>query len=147
MHAAHRSSPHVAHCFCGAVEIELDGTPEAVGYCHCSSCLQWSAGPVNAFSLWPKAAVKVRRGEGNLAHYAKHPRSVRHWCTACGGHVFTDHPEWGLVDVYAVLIEDFEFTPGLHVNYQETVLPMHDGLPKMRDLPEPMGGSGQVVPE
>jgi len=28
-------------CFCGAVELEADGEPEAMGYCHCSSCRSW----------------------------------------------------------------------------------------------------------
>jgi hypothetical protein len=35
----------------------------------------------------------------------------------------------------------------VHVNYQETVLPNHDGLPKMKDLPAEMGGTGQVISE
>ena len=42
---------HVGRCFCGAVELEVTGSPEAMGYCHCSSCRSWSGGPVNAFSL------------------------------------------------------------------------------------------------
>lgn len=138
---------HHAHCFCGAVDIELRGAPEGAGYCHCESCRHWSAGPLNAFTLWPKDAVTVRRGADTLAHYAKHPRSVRHWCTVCGGHVFTEHPEWGLVDVFAAVIEDFDFEPGVHANYQETVLPMHDGLPKFRDFPAPLGGSGEIIAE
>jgi hypothetical protein len=35
----------------------------------------------------------------------------------------------------------------VHVNYQETVLPMKDGLPKMKDLPKEMGGSGETMAE
>jgi hypothetical protein len=35
----------------------------------------------------------------------------------------------------------------LHVNYAETVLPAHDGLPKQRDFPAELGGSGTIVPE
>ncbi|KGI78303.1 GFA family protein [Oleiagrimonas soli] len=141
------SDTHVARCFCGAVELEISGQPEGMGYCHCASCREWSAGPVNAFSLWPKDAVKVRKGQDKLAHYAKHPRSVRYWCSTCGGHLFTEHPEWGLIDVFAAVIEDFEFAPGVHANYQETVLPMHDGLTKFRDFPEPLGGSGETIAE
>jgi hypothetical protein len=30
----------------------------------------------------------------------------------------------------------------VHVHYPESVLPMNDGLPKLRDLPSEMGGSG-----
>jgi hypothetical protein len=35
----------------------------------------------------------------------------------------------------------------VHVHYQETKLPMRDGLPKMKDLPAEMGGSGSTVAE
>jgi hypothetical protein len=35
----------------------------------------------------------------------------------------------------------------VHVNYQETVLHIKDGLPKLKDLPKEMGGSGASVPE
>lgn len=138
---------HTARCFCGAVEISLTGSPEAMGYCHCESCRHWSAGPVNAFSLWPNAAVRITRGEDQLGRYAKTPASVRRWCKHCGGHVLTEHPAWGLIDVYAAVIEDFDFAPGVHVHYQETMLPIHDGVTKLKDLPEAMGGSGAFLSE
>ena len=59
----------------------------------------------------------------------------------------TNHPLWGLVDVYAAALPTVEFKPGVHVNYAETVLPMRDGLPKLKDFPKELGGSGEVVPE
>jgi hypothetical protein len=141
------TTTHVAKCFCGAVELSLSGMPEAMGYCHCESCRHWSAGPVNAFSLWPDAAVRITRGEDQLGVYDGSANSRRRWCQRCGGHVLTEHPSWGLVDVYAAVIEDFDFKPALHVNYQDTVLPMVDGLPKQKDFPKPLGGSGTVLAE
>jgi hypothetical protein len=51
------------------------------------------------------------------------------------------------VDVYAAEIPSFPFKPGVHVHYQESVLPIRDGLPRLRDLPKELGGSGQAVPE
>jgi hypothetical protein len=132
-------------CFCGAVELEVTGSPEAMGYCHCESCRRWSAGPVNAFSLWRPEAVKVTRGEDQVASYAQTPRSVRKWCRKCGGHLMTEHPEWSLVDVYAAVLPGLAFQPAVHVHYQETVLPMADGLPKQRDVPAEMGGSGELL--
>ena len=138
---------HAGHCFCGEVEFEVRGEPAAQGYCHCESCRQWSAGPVNAFSLWKQSEFTVRRGAASIGSFSKTPNSVRKWCTKCGGHVFTDHPKWGLVDIYAVLLPSFRFEPGVHVNYQETVLRLRDGRPKMKDLPAEMGGSGVVLPE
>jgi hypothetical protein len=132
-------------CFCGAVELRVTGAPAAMGYCHCTSCRQWSAGPVNAFTLWPPAAVTITRGADQVGAFNKSPNSIRKWCKACGGHLLTEHPEWKLIDVYAAVIPDLRFHPQLHVNYGETVLPVHDGLPKQRDLPTEMGGTGTLV--
>jgi len=39
------------------------------------------------------------------------------------------------------------FTPGVHVNYAETVLPMRDGLTKLKDFPVEFGGSGETIAE
>jgi hypothetical protein len=35
----------------------------------------------------------------------------------------------------------------VHVNYESTVLRMKDGLPKMKDFPAEMGGSGETLAE
>ena len=134
-------------CFCGAVEITVTGEPAAMGYCHCSSCREWSAGPVNAFTLWPRDKVRVITGADKIASYSKTPQSVRKWCTVCGGHIMTEHPSWGLTDVYAAVIPEVAFKPALHVHYQETVLRLKDGLPKQKDVPKEIGGSVVVLPE
>jgi hypothetical protein len=132
-------------CFCGAVELTVTGTPEAMGYCHCTSCRQWSASPLNAFTLWKPETVKITKGSDNLGTYKKTENSNRKWCKTCGGHVLTEHPAWQLVDVYAAVIPEFPFQAGLHVNYGETVLHLHDGLMKQHDLPKEMGGSGNAI--
>jgi hypothetical protein len=138
---------HKGRCFCGAVEIEVEGDPEAMGYCHCSSCRSWSAGPVNAFTLWKPENVKVTKGAEYLGQFMKTELSNRQFCKLCGGQLLTDHPPLGLVDVYAATIPTLQFEPGVHVNYAETVLPMKDGLPKLKDFPAELGGSGIAVPE
>jgi len=139
------ANQHKGNCFCGEVAVEVTGEPEGMGYCHCASCRSWSAGPVNAFSLWKPDAVKVTKGQGSLASFAKTPGSERKFCTKCGGHVMTNHPGLGLVDVFAATIPTLAFKPGLHVNYSEAVLRMKDGLPKMKDFPKEFGGSGETV--
>ena len=96
-------------CFCGAVQFTVSGEPAAMGYCHCDSCRRWAAAPVNAFTLWKPDAVHVTRGADNIGTYSKTPRSNRKWCKTCGGHVFTEHPHWGLIDVYAAVIPAFQF--------------------------------------
>lgn len=134
-------------CFCGAVRLSLTGDAFVMGYCHCDSCRHWSAGPVNTFTLWNADQVKVVQGEDQLATYNKTPASTRTWCKSCGGHVMNQHPSLGIVDVFAPVIEDFEFRPSMHVHYQETVLQLHDGLVKMKDAPEDWGGSGETLSE
>jgi hypothetical protein len=141
------TNTHNGKCFCGSVEFTVTGDPLAMGYCHCGSCRSWSAGPVNAFTLWKPEQVKITKGADKIEVFHKSDNSLRKWCKACGGHLFTDHPKWGLVDVYAALLPSVTFKPGVHVNYQETVLPMKDGLPKQRDFPKELGGSGELMAE
>jgi hypothetical protein len=138
---------YAGSCFCGKVKFEVTGEPAAMGFCHCESCRHWSAGPVNAFTLWKPEALRVTQGASVIGTYNKTPMSFRKWCTQCGGHLFTDHPPLGLVDVYAALIPKLKFEPGVHVFYEETVLRIHDGAPKMKDIPAEMGGSGVTMPE
>ena len=141
------ATSHKGECFCGAVKLEVSGEPEAMGYCHCRSCRSWSGGPVNAFSLWKPENVKVTAGAENIASFKKTELSHRQYCGKCGGHLMTNHPPLGMVDVFAATLPTLKFAPAVHVNYSETVLPMKDGLPKLRDFPKEFGGSGEVVPE
>lgn len=138
---------HKGSCFCGAVEVAVQGAPAAMGYCHCESCRHWSAGPVNAFTLWKPDQVEVTKGKELVGSFSKNPTSVRKWCTKCGGHVLTDHPLWGLVDVYAAVLKTLAYEPHVHVNYGEHKLRVRDGLPKMNDFPAEMGGSGKTLEE
>jgi hypothetical protein len=52
-----------------------------------------------------------------------------------------------MTDIHSETLRGFEFQPGLHVNYQEKVLPVRDGLPKQKDFPAELGGSGELIAE
>jgi len=58
-----------------------------------------------------------------------------------------DHPTLGLADLRGALPSTVTFKPTVHLNYEETVLPIKDGLPKLRDFPTAIGGSGEELPE
>ena len=96
---------------------------------------------------WPPDALKVTSGADKIGTFNKTPNSSRQWCTVCGGHLFTEHPGMKLVDIYAANLPGLEFKPALHVNYVESVLQMKDGLPKFRNFPKDVGGTGETVPE
>jgi hypothetical protein len=136
---------HYGECFCGAVKVEVLGEPEGMG--HCRSCRSWSGGPVNAFTLWKPDAVRVTTGAEHVGMYQKTPVSQRQYCKKCGGHLMTNHPPLGLVDVFAATLPALKFKPSVHVNYAESVLSMRDGLPKFRDFPTEFGGSGEQIAE
>jgi hypothetical protein len=102
---------------------------------------------VNAFSLWKPEAVRITSGAEHVATFQKTTFSQRQYCAKCGGHLMTNHPTLGLVDVFAATIPTLAFKPGVHLNYVETVLPMRDGLPKLKDFPKEIGGSGEAVVE
>src|SRR6266481_1156244 len=100
-------------CFCGAIEVEATGAPEAMGYCHCNSCRSWSASPVNAFTLWKADAVKVKAGAEHVANFENTSFSKLKFCKVGGGHVLSGHNPVGLIDVYAATIPTLKFEPAV----------------------------------
>jgi hypothetical protein len=138
---------HNGTCYCGAVEIEMRGPPLDMGYCHCANCRKYSGAPVNAFVLWKSDDVKVTRGADLLGQFHSSEISDRRYCMECGAHVMIDHPELGLIDVRSAIPATIQFKPTVHLNYSEAVLPVKDGLRKLRDFPKEIGGTGQTMPE
>ena len=57
----------------------------------------------------------------------------------------TSHPPRGLVEVFAATLPTLKFKAGPHVNCAETVVPMNDGLPNLKDLAKKFGGSGEQI--
>ena len=140
------ANTHTGTCLCGAVEIEARGAPLDMGYCHCEACRRYSGAPLSAFTLWKPENVTVMKGEEFLSRYKSSEMSDRRYCTKCGAHVIVDHPGLGLTDIRAIL-PTLDFTPTVHLNYEESVLPIKDGLPKLKDFPAAIGGSGETLPE
>ncbi len=141
------AATYKAGCFCGAVEVEVTGTPVFAGYCHCVDCQAWSAAPINAFSLWKSDSVTVTKGEAEIGTFHKTENSHRKFCKICGGHIMTDHPRMRLIDVYANLLQGYTHAPTLHANYGSKMVSVKDGLPKYKDLPAELGGSGETLPD
>jgi len=138
-----------AQCACGAVKIEAEGEPVIQCYCHCNRCRSFTGAPVNAVALWPRAAVRVVEGADAVrpSRTAQGSEGGRTFCGQCGGALGCDLLAIGMVDIFAGLVPALEFAPTMHLNYENAVLRIADGLPKLRDMPERSGGSGEVLPE
>ena len=96
--------------------------------------------------LWKPDQVKITKGKEFLGKFKSSEISDRRYCTKCGSHISVDHPTLGLIDVRIGALRNFPFKPKVHLNSAETVLPMTDGLPKLRDFPAEIGGSVKVFP-
>jgi putative chitinase len=74
-----------------------------MGFCHCRSCRSWSAGPVNAFTLWKPENVKVTKGADLIANpelLATPPlaaRSAAWWWRNHGCNQFADKEQFVLL--------------------------------------------------
>ncbi len=141
------SEVHNGSCFCGAVKFTVSGEPNMMGYCHCTDCAEWAGAPVNAFSLWSPEAVKVTQGADKIGSFAKTPASHRKFCTDCGGHIMSEHPDMNMTDVYLNVVEGLEHQGAMHIFYGEKTLSIKDGLPKWKDMPTEFGGSGTQLEE
>ena len=139
------SDVHQGQCFCGAVKIQVSGEPQMMGYCHCTDCAEWAGAPVNAFSLWAPEAVEVTAGADKIGSYARTPASHRKFCKECGGHIMSEHPDMGMLDVYLNIVNGVEHKGTMHIFYGERTMSVPDGLPKFKDMPSEFGGSGEMI--
>ena len=138
-----------ARCACGAVQLKADGEPVVQCYCHCNSCRSFTGSPVSTPVLWPKANIHFTAGEDKLKRYSKsgHPEGGRYSCSICNGVVGAYLADADLFDIFSGLLSDLDFKPTVHINYENVVLPIRDGLPKFKNMPEDWGGSGELFEE
>ena len=54
---------HSGGCLCGDIRIEITGDPLTSGECHCGQCQKNCGGNAAALMVFPKAAVKLIKGE------------------------------------------------------------------------------------
>ena len=141
------SETHSGTCFCEAVDVEIIGEALEMGYCHCTSCRWHSGAPLSAFALYKRDSVKITRGEEFVQHFNKTGMSDRYFCRRCGGNVMVNHPGLGLSHIHPANFPTLIFKPTVHLNYVERILPIRDGLPKLKDFPAEAGGSGDYVSE
>ncbi len=118
-----------------------------MGYCHCGICRSWSGAPLTAISLWKADGVKITSGGEHLRTFQATELAERQFCALCGGHVMARIPSIGMVDVFGPTLPTLEFEPSVHIYYGDKVLPIRDGLPKLKDITARSGGSGEVIAE
>ena len=132
-----RSVARVArgHCFCGAVQFELNGEPRLVGYCHCTDCRRAHAAGAVAWACYRDDQLRLIAGEDQIASYTSSNGSVRRFCKCCGTTMFFAGLRWpGEVHVaLGALGDDYTPRPTEHAyaDRAPTWDPIHDDLPQL----------------
>ena len=81
-------------CICGAVRFTAVPKEHGYGVCHCSTCRQWSGGPL--FAIDCGDTVRVEDASA-LASYRSSEWAERQFCKTCGTNLFykiVDQDHW-----------------------------------------------------
>jgi hypothetical protein len=72
-------------CFCGAVLLEIAGTPRSLSYCHCSRCRK-AEGVFAAVLIGAAADLRIVSGEDRIRRIEPAPPFThrRAFCDGCG---------------------------------------------------------------
>lgn len=81
-------------CFCGAVKFKVTGEPVGMGYCHCESCRNWSAGRVNAFTLWQPQALEITEAPTTSAPITRRRTAIASGARPVAATCLPSIPEW-----------------------------------------------------
>ena len=131
---------HLA-CDCGAVELDVSGTPVVSAYCHCRSCREMYGVEMLSASAWTSDAVtrRVATGTDLIAHRQPGRRMWRYHCAACGRLVHGRNRHGYLViptQRFRVAGDDRlpgPLEPTAHLFYDQRVIDIGDELPKHAD--------------
>jgi hypothetical protein len=108
-------------CLCGAVRFEVDGEPEATGYCHCTRCQQRTGTAASPVARVAAGQVRIVQGREALTGYTPPAGGATKWfCATCGSHVLAgpgDDPE----QAGAVRMAAFDTKPDLRFSFRQYV--------------------------
>jgi hypothetical protein len=138
------------HCYCGAVQYELDGPIGPLVNCHCRSCRRAHGAAFATVAMLASAAFRIRSGSDDLAEIAS-GEGFRSFCRRCGGRLFNRPAGNPGITMLAVSTLDAEPATAaiMHVNVESKApwYEIRDDLPQYPGLPPLPGGPGNGEPD
>lgn len=128
-------------CLCGAVRIEIRGTPHRVGVCHCLDCRKTHGAIFRTFAIFPADQVVV---SGTTQRYDH--KGQRHFCPTCGSPLFVTQEGFDEIEIYVGLLDEPDrLRPSyeLWTGRRESWLPTFDVA---RRYPHDREGTGRTEP-
>jgi hypothetical protein len=131
------SDSYKVQCDCGAVGLEMSGTPKVHAFCHCEDCRALLDVPYHSVVAWNADQVRITSGAEHAVEY-KYPtlEMIRVFCKHCGETVFnTNAMGWRLVSQLLIRkCHNDELPEALHSNahfyYDCRIVDIDDDIPK-----------------
>ena len=131
------TSGYNVQCDCGAIRVEMVGTPKVHAFCHCEDCRALLDVPYHSVVAWEPENVSIVSGESDAVEY-KYPTlsMTRVFCKHCGETVYnTNAMGWRLVSQLLIRkCNDGELPDELqsdaHYFYDRRIVDINDQLPK-----------------
>jgi hypothetical protein len=102
---------HTGQCFCGQVQLAIEGEPKGARMCWCRDCQRIASGSATVNVLFDEAAVRFTGAIGTLEKIAESGNRVeRGFCTRCGSQLYskTVEPVGQPIRVRAGILNDPE---------------------------------------
>ena len=127
--------PLTGGCLCGAVRFEVTEPPLSAGYCHCTRCQRRTGSAAAVSAQLAPGSLRILSGQELVTDYVPPDGFVKVFCAACGGALWSRHPEDA--DRISVRMGTFDTDPGVRPSYRQFVayaapwepIP-DDGLPR-----------------
>lgn len=127
---------HLAHCSCGAAEVQIHGEPLLRGFCHCTICQEFNQAPFGDVTFYRAKDVALP-AEGVVAYksYSQSNMVQRGRCTHCEQPIAETvqlRPFEALVVVPTQTMSAQHQKPeaDMHIFYHRRVRDIDDALPK-----------------
>lgn len=139
-------------CTCGKITFKVYGEPLVQFYCHCNDCSQYHSTHYVEVLVYPdkpdvEQHIKLTDGQEYLKSFEKDGQA-RYFCGECGTAVFNKKESARTLGTFPVLLKGFKFQPTMHLYCSQSKAYMKgitDGLPKFKDLPTELGGTGEFA--
>ena len=122
-------------CLCGGVRFEVTEPFVSAGYCHCMRCQRRTGTAASASARVAPGSLRILAGKELVADYRPPDGFVKCFCSACGGALWSRHPEDP--EVISVRLGTIDGDPGIrpqHRTYVAYAAPWEplpdDGLPR-----------------
>lgn len=125
---------------CGPVRCECSADPMMQANCYCRDCQRSSGGAMASVLLFPKAAVKLTKGQ--LKHYEvtgdSRGKVSRAFCPNCGSPIRSELPGMSMVAIKAGSLDDptrFQPTANVYMCSAPPWAPVREDIPKFDEMP------------